>query len=56
MEACFDICFEMKITFEIICKTLEENNFDLIPLSQQEINEVSTMITQYKQQIEHYYE
>ena len=49
--ACWFDDIESRPTFEIICEVLEKNNFNLTSLSQQEINEVSQMINQYKKQV-----
>ena len=49
--ACWFDDIESRSTFEIICEVLEKNNFNLTSLSQQEINEVSQMINQYKKQV-----
>ena len=39
---------ESRPTFEMICDVLETNNFNLISLSQQEANDLTRMINQYK--------
>lgn len=51
IESCFDDDFEDRTTFEIICDVLEQNKFNLVPLSQQEFEEVLELIDQYKKQI-----
>ena len=46
-------CFyENKPSFERICNILEQKNYNLISLSQQETQEVNQKIKQYKKQIE----
>ena len=56
MEVCVSKSLECKMTFVIICDVLDENNYSIISLSQEEIDEVSTMIAQYKQQLATYSE
>ena len=51
IEKCFYNNTMLQPTFEMILSNLEKNNFNLISLSQQEIEEVSELITQYKKQI-----
>lgn len=45
---CFD---DDKPTFEVICQVLEQNDFNLISLSQSEIQEIYQSINQYKNQV-----
>ena len=49
IEACFYNDIECRPTFEMICDILEANNFNLIPLSQQEIEEISRLVNLSKQ-------
>ena len=51
IEACFYDDIERRPTFEMICDILEQNNFNLISLSQQEIEDLSKLqyrITSYQ--------
>ena len=47
IEFCWSSEFDCRPTFDIFCEVLQKNNFDLISLSQQEIQEVSRMINQF---------
>lgn len=51
IDACWWVELESRPSFEIICEILEKNDFNLASLSQQEIKEVSQMISQYKKQL-----
>lgn len=51
VDACWHVDSQSGPTFEIICDVLEKNNFNLVSLSQQEIQEVSQMIVEYKELI-----
>ena len=48
IEKCFCNDIKRRPTFEMILNELEKTNFNLISLSQQEIDEVSKLIAQYK--------
>ena len=50
IDACWSVELESRPSFEIICDVLEKNNFNLASLSQQETEEVSQKISQYKKQ------
>ena len=48
INACWCRELDKRPTFEVICDILENIKFNLLPLSQEEIQEVSSMIDQYK--------
>lgn len=51
LEACWDLESKVRPSFSVICNILEQNNFNLALLSQQEIQEVLIIIDQYKANI-----
>ena len=53
IKTCFYNDLECRPTFEMICDILLQNNFNLISLSQQEIEDVSKLISQYQQNSMH---
>lgn len=53
IRACCFVESEDQPTFKIICDVLEENNFDLLSLSQEEIQEVSEIIEKYKEKLKY---
>ena len=53
IESCFDDDLENRTSFEIILEVLEQNKFNLVLLSQQEFEEVSKLIEEFKKQIAH---
>lgn len=51
LEVCCDVKSGNRPSFETICDTLNENDFDLISLNQQEMQETVNMIKNYKSRI-----
>lgn len=51
IEAFFYDAFKHRPTLKMICDFLEQNNFNIISLSQQEIEDVLKLIGQYRQNI-----
>lgn len=54
IDACWSDDIESKPTFDIICDVLIENNFNLIALSQNDIQDVKELVREYKEQIPNY--
>lgn len=56
IDACWTFDAQYRPSFAIICDILEQNKFDLASLSPSEMQQVSSMINEYKTQIPNYSE
>lgn len=54
IEACWFFDPDDRPSFEMICQTLEENNFNLLPLEKKDNQEVIRIIDQYRAEIPNY--